>query len=391
VADTAARRRIVSVVGTRPEAIKMVPVVRALAARGEAAQTVLLTGQHSGLAAHFAALDCDLRELGVDPGGLSHEALTWGLTQQLEEALPAQPCDLVLVQGDTASALAGALAARACGIPVGHVEAGLRSFDPAQPWPEEGIRIAVDILSDLLFAPTAGAAANLAAEPLVTGTVHVTGNSGIDALMEARAALGPVPAARPGKRRTILVTCHRKENQGVGIVAIAAAIRRLVAELPVEIVLPLHPNRHVRAAVAAALEGAPHVRLIEPVCHAGMVRLILESWLVLTDSGGLQEEAPTLGRPVLALREVTERQEAVASGNVALVGTDPNRIVAAVATLLGDLSSYRLMARPTLLFGDGRASARIADAVGAWLLSRPPASAARPAALVPQAAPLAVR
>jgi UDP-N-acetylglucosamine 2-epimerase (non-hydrolysing) len=276
------------------------------------------------------------------------------------------PPDLVLVQGDTTSALAGALAAADCGVPLGHVEAGLRSFDLQQPFPEEGNRIAIDRLSNLLFAPTAAAAANLAAEPEIRGKVIVTGNTGIDALFAARDAAGPPPPQKD--RKLILVTCHRRENQGAAMIGICRALRRLVSEFPVRVILPLHLNRHVREAMKGALRAVQHIDLIDPVGHHEMVQLMLASWIILTDSGGLQEEGAALGRPVLVLRNVTERGEAAA--NIELVGTAEAAIVAAVTRLMEEPERHRRMAVPSPAFGDGRAAPRIADAVAAFLLAR---------------------
>ncbi|HEV2747995.1 MAG TPA: UDP-N-acetylglucosamine 2-epimerase (non-hydrolyzing) [Allosphingosinicella sp.] len=355
---------IVSVVGTRPEAIKMAPVLRALAERG-LCQQLLLTGQHA-LPAGLLNLPAAVHDLAVDPREQSVDRLRQRIQAAICGHLAARLPDLMLVQGDTTSAVAGAIAARACGIPLGHVEAGLRSFDLRQPWPEEGNRIAIDRLSDLLFAPTRAAANNLAVDRQINAWIYITGNTGIDALYAARTAL-PRPERRPD-RKLILVTCHRRENQGAAMTRIAAALRRLVAELPVEIVLPLHPNRHVRAAIEHLLSDEPHITLLPPVEHGEMVRLMVASWLILTDSGGLQEEGPALGRPVLVLRNVTERPEAAA--NMELVGTNADRIFAAVSRLLTEPDRYARMAMPALPFGDGRAAARIADAVEAFLLAR---------------------
>ena len=363
-------QRVVSVVGTRPEAIKMAPLVRALAERPWVWQEVVLTGQHTGLAAMCGrATRTDLRELDCAPRGRTAMKLRETLHRVLAGHLKQAPADLVLVQGDTASAFAGALAARDCGVPLGHVEAGLRSFDLRQPWPEEGNRVAIDALSDLLFAPTEAAARNLAADWRVKGRVFVTGNTGIDALFEARSRL-PAATAEEQDRKTILVTCHRKENRGEPVRAVCAALKRLVRELPLRVELPLHPNRHVRGEIEALLGGEEWISLREPLEHEDMVALIDRSWLILTDSGGLQEEGPALGKPVLVLRNVTERGEAVETENVALVGTATERIVAAVTALLDDEERYARMARPSLPFGDGRASARIADAIEAWLRVR---------------------
>jgi UDP-N-acetylglucosamine 2-epimerase (non-hydrolysing) len=376
--------RIISVVGTRPEAIKMAPVATALAARPGLDHRILLTGQHEGLAGHFDVAAGLVRQLDYDPRGRTMRGLRESLRALLSDRFRRQRIDLVLVQGDTASAIAGARAARDCGIPVGHVEAGLRSFDLRRPFPEEGHRIAIDRVAELLFAPTEEAARNLREEARVRGIVLVTGNTGIDALLRTRERLEPRrPAVDP--RRLVLVTCHRRENHGPPVRAVCDAVKRIVAELPLRVVVALHPNRHVRRAVEEALAGTAHVELAEPLGYEEMVRLMDESWLILSDSGGLQEEAPALGTPLLVLRDVTERPEAVASGNIALVGTDTACIVAAVARLLASPEDHAQMARPALPFGDGRASERIADAVEAWASSPRPSSAGRAAAPALQA------
>lgn len=361
---------LVSIVGTRPEAIKMAPVARALARLPGARHEIFLTGQHDGLARYFDPGQ-SLRQLRFDPGRRSVESLREALRALLRGCFQRRRIDLVLVHGDTTSAAAGAFAARDCGIALAHVEAGLRSFDLAQPWPEEGHRVAIDSLAELLFAPTEAAADNLRRERPVKGRILVTGNSGIDALLETRARIAartPLPAA--DGRRLILATCHRRENQGAPARAVCAALKRAVLELPVRVAAPLHLNPRVRGAIERALAGVENVQLLEPLDYEPMVRLMDESWLILTDSGGLQEEAPALGRPVLVLRNVTERPEALATGSLELVGTDPDRIVAAVAGLLADEARYARMARPAFPFGDGRASERIAAAVGAWLAER---------------------
>jgi UDP-N-acetylglucosamine 2-epimerase (non-hydrolysing) len=358
---------VVSVVGTRPEAIKMAPVARALANRRGLDHQILLTGQHPGLSPYFEGDADGVRPLPFNPSGRTPDGLREALHALLRGAFRERPADLVLVHGDTTSAVAGARAALDCGIPIGHVEAGLRSFDLDQPFPEEGNRIAIDAMADLLFAPTESAARNLRLERAAQGRIWVTGNSGIDALFEARERTAR-PAGPPlgGERRLILATCHRRENQGEPVQAVCKALQRMVRELPVRVAAPLPLNPFARRGLEEALAGIEHIESIEPLGYGEMVRLMESSWLILTDSGGLQEEAPALGKPVLVLRNVTERPEALASGSLELVGTEPDRIVAAVAGLLCDGAKYARMARPALPFGDGKASERIADAIEAW-------------------------
>jgi UDP-N-acetylglucosamine 2-epimerase len=370
VKDGDGLRRVVSIVGTRPEAIKMAPLARVLAARPRLEHKVVLTGQHKALGALFEGLpEGTVRELQFDPSKRSAPRLREGLHRLLCGAFAGAPADLVLVHGDTSTALAGAFAARSCGIPIGHVEAGLRSFNFKQPWPEEGYRVAIDALSDLLFAPTEAAAENLRRDPRVNGQIFVTGNTGIDALFAARgeSALRPATLAEDGGRRRIVATCHRKENQGEPLQSICAALKRLGREEPVDIVVPLPVNRHARSALEEALGGAPGITLIEPLPYGEMVRLLDESWLILTDSGGLQEEGAALGTPVFVLRPVTERPEALATNNLMLVGTEEEAIVRSVSRLLREPDHYELMSRPSLAFGDGKASPRIADAIERWL------------------------
>lgn len=361
-------QKVVWIVGTRPEAIKLRPVIRALAERPWLDQQVILTGQHRGLAAAFDFLPTEaVEDLAIDPAEQSAGEISETIHYRLCSRLDRRDADLVLVQGDTSSAYAGALAARDRGIALGHVEAGLRTFNLQQPWPEEGHRVAIDALSDLLFAPSEIATSNLAAEPEVRGAVYLTGNSGIDALLQARTAASPLPAPDPCRKR-ILLTCHRRENRGEPLRQIASACRRLVAELPLEIVLPLHPNPKGRRNIERLLGGVRDIHLIEPLEYGAMVALMDSSWLIATDSGGIQEEAPALGKPVLVLRNVTERAEAIETANAELVGTDSDRIFATVAQLLTDGDRYRRMATPCFPFGDGNASARIADAIEQFLL-----------------------
>jgi UDP-N-acetylglucosamine 2-epimerase (non-hydrolysing) len=278
----------------------------------------------------------------------------------LRRLLPIDPPDLLVVQGDTSSALGGALAAREIGLPLAHVEAGLRTHDPNMPWPEEANRVTIDRLADLLFAPTLGNAANLRRDK-VTGEIRVTGNSGIDALAEL---VGPLPV-KPGRRWwprrgfRLLVTCHRRENWGTGLESLAEALIAL-GETGIQSDVLLPPNAKVAQRLNGLLADHAHVRLVPPLSHSATIEAMREADLVLTDSGGMQEEAPALGIPLLILRNKTERPEAISSGSAELVGTDRDRIVTRVHELRRDRAALNLMRRPALPFGDGEAASRIA-------------------------------
>ena len=275
------------------------------------------------------------------------------------------PPALLIVQGDTSSALGAAQAGFDRSVPVAHVEAGLRTGDPASPWPEESYRTAIDAQATLLFAPTEGAASNLCAET-VPGAIFVTGNTGIDALRAAEASLPPA-LLRERTRPQLLVTCHRRESWGDGLEAISEALRSLAGSALADIRFVLHPNRHVARAMHALLAGCEGIVLVEPCGHREMLALMRDADLILSDSGGMQEEAPGLGVPLLVLREKTERPEGVASGNAVLVGTDPKRILAEVERLLRDPLALSAMSRRAFPFGDGRSAGRIGGLVAAWL------------------------
>jgi len=275
--------------------------------------------------------------------------------------------DLLVVQGDTSSALGAALAGFTAGIPVAHVEAGLRTHDPSLPWPEEEYRTAIDADADLLFAPTELAAANLRAEK-VGGEIHVTGNSGIDALLGTVSRLPP-PSLRDSRVRRLLVTCHRRESWQDGLGSIAAALAELAGQ-GVEADFILHPNPFVATSMRRLLNGVRGVRLIDPCGHEELLLRMRDADLVLSDSGGIQEEAPALGVALLILRGKTERPEGIATGNSRLVGTDRGRIVAEVRRLLDDPAALAAMSRPALPFGDGRSGPRIASIIMSWLQQR---------------------
>jgi UDP-N-acetylglucosamine 2-epimerase (non-hydrolysing) len=274
--------------------------------------------------------------------------------------LPIDPPDLLVVQGDTSSALGGALAARETGILLAHVEAGLRSFDPNLPWPEETNRVTIDRFADLLFAPTSGNAANLRHEK-VGGEVHITGNSGIDALAQLVGPLPLKPRRRwwPRREFRLLVTCHRRENWGSGLEGLARSIN-LLADRRVSSDIVLPPNPKVTERMTSLFAVGDRIRLIPPMSHRATVEAMRRVDLVLSDSGGIQEEAPALGAPLLVLRDKTERPEGLAAGSMELVGTDPERIVETVTRLRRDRRAMKAMARPCLPFGDGHSASRIA-------------------------------
>ncbi len=325
---------------------------------------LVFTGQHPVLdpasfgLADFASLHLDCPGC-VDPGQHVDEV------RRALRAAMAPPPALIIVQGDTSSALGAAQAGFEAGVPVAHVEAGLRTHDPASPWPEEGYRTAIDAAATLLFAPTDLAAANLAAEG-TPGAVFVTGNSGIDATLAAEARLPP-PGLRETGKPTLLVTCHRRESWGEGLAGIARAMRTIGKSGTAQVRFVLHPNPHVAATMRALLDGQAGIDLVQPCDHPAMLALLREADLIVSDSGGIQEEAPALGVPLLVLRDKTERPEGLASGNSLLVGTDPARIVAEVERLLGDPVALAVMSRRALPFGDGHASGRIAGLIDEWL------------------------
>jgi len=364
------RAPILVVFGTRPEAIKLFPVIRALSlATGRPVRTCV-TAQHRGMLDQVLAIagltpdhDLDLMEPGQSLDRLTARLLT-GLGEVMDREAPA----MVVVQGDTATAMAGALAAYYRKVPIAHVEAGLRSGDIYQPWPEEVNRRMIAPIAALHFAPTETAAAALRAEGIAADRVHVTGNSVIDALHWTRSRIAADPAlaadldpvlARMAGRRIVLVTTHRRENFGDGMAAIARALRRIAARADVGILFPVHPNPQVASVMDRELGDHPGIARIAPLDYPHFVRALDAAHIVLTDSGGVQEEAPALGKPVLVMRETTERPEGVAAGTARLVGTDEDRIVAELFTLLDEPDRYAAMARAHNPFGDGDSADRI--------------------------------
>jgi UDP-N-acetylglucosamine 2-epimerase (non-hydrolysing) len=291
------------------------------------------------------------------------------VTGELLSRLRPEP-DLLVVQGDTSSALGAALAGFIAGVPVAHVEAGLRTHDPLLPWPEEEYRIAIDAQADLLFAPTERAATNLRLES-VRGEVHVTGNTGIDALCAAQSRLPPTPSTVLEAPSRILVTCHRRESWGEGLRSIAAALSLIARDGLALIDFVLHPNAHVAATMRHLLDSTRGISLIPPCSQGELVRRMREAELILSDSGGIQEEAAALGAPLLILREKTERPECIESGNARLVGTSTERIVSEVRRLFENPFERLAMARPALPFGHGNAGQHIASIIVSWLERRP--------------------
>jgi UDP-N-acetylglucosamine 2-epimerase (non-hydrolysing) len=328
---------------------------------------LVLTGQHPTLdPAEFGLEAFPAVRLGCPGEEDPHQHVQRVIAAMLPVLRPAP--DLLVVQGDTSSALGGALSGSLAGVPIAHVEAGLRTHDPCLPWPEEEYRTAIDARADLLFAPTERAAANLRAEA-VQGQVHMTGNTGIDALLATEARLSAQALVTEGPPR-ILVTCHRRESWGEGLKSIAAALIEVAGDGAAKIDFVLHPNLHVAAMMRQSLDSIRGISLIPPCTQSELVRRMREADLVLSDSGGIQEEAAALGAPLLVLREKTERPEAVACGNARLVGTSVERIVAEVRRLLDNPCERLAMARPAFPFGDGKAAPQIARIIKQWLDAR---------------------
>jgi UDP-N-acetylglucosamine 2-epimerase (non-hydrolysing) len=327
--------------------------------------TLVLTGPHFALdPAEFGLELYPAVRLGC-PGEEDPNRHVQAVTTAMLPLLSPAP-DLVVVQGDTSSALGAALAASLAGVAVAHVEAGLRTHDPRLPWPEEEYRTSIDARADLLFAPTETAVANLRAEG-VRGEVHLTGNTGIDALKATEARLAAQPLVVE-KLPRILVTCHRRESWGEGLKSVATALVEIARDGASTIELVLHPNAHVAAIMRQSLDSIRGISLIAPCTQIDLIRRMREVDLILSDSGGIQEEATALGTPLLVLREKTERPEAIASGNARLVGTSSDRIIAEVRRLLENPYERLTMARPAFPFGDGHAAPRIAEVIHRFLV-----------------------
>lgn len=360
--------KVMTIFGTRPEAIKMAPVVQELLSRPAVDVKVCLTAQHREMldqVVSLFALPVDY-DLDIMQSGQSLFDITARVLRGLEEVLSRERPDYVLVHGDTTTTFTAALAAFYQQIPVAHVEAGLRTWNLSSPFPEEANRQLTGILADIHFAPTETARRNLLSENKKESSIFVTGNTVIDALLatvkKEYVFSDPAIEAIEEHKRVILVTTHRRENLGDPMHHVYRALRRLVERVPdTEVVFPVHRNPLVRKAAEEELDGVPGIHLVDPMEYEPFTNLMARSAIVLTDSGGIQEEAPSLGKPVLVLRDTTERPEAVKAGTVRLVGTDEERIYESAYELLTHEEAYRAMAEAVNPYGDGKAARRIVD------------------------------
>ncbi len=365
---TSQQTKVMFIYGTRPETIKLAPVIKELRSDPDFQTIVTVTGQHRqmldqamdvfGLQADY---DLNVMQENQTLSGLSQRILA-GLSDIFADCRP----DIVLVQGDTTSVLIGALSAFYHGVKVGHVEAGLRTADKRNPFPEEINRRLAGVIANLHFAPTAAARGNLVRECIDPSTIFITGNSQIDALLsvvDSNLKLPVEVAPRPG-RRTILMTTHRRENLDGALTEIYRAVKKALADFPdVDVIFPMHLNPKVRSVVMEELQLSDRVRLLDPFDYRTMANVMARSYLVLTDSGGLQEEAPSLGVPVLVTRTNTERPEGIAAGTARLAGTTEAGVSAALNELLGNADTYRRMSHAVNPYGDGKASFRIRKAL----------------------------
>ena len=375
----AAKKKVMLVFGTRPEAIKMAPLVHAVSAHPQLEALTVVTAQHRQMLDQVLEIfdikpdvDLDIMQPGQSLPSVTARILQ-GMTPVFDELKP----DIVLVHGDTSTTLSAALAAFYAKIPVGHVEAGLRTGDMQAPWPEEMNRRLTSPLSSLHFAPTASSRANLLREGIADESIHVTGNTVIDALLQMDERIRTDAALQEQMRNRfqfldatkplILVTGHRRENFGGGFERICKALGTIAKRRDVQIVYPVHLNPNVQEPVRRHLSGLENVHLIEPQDYLPFVYLMQQAHIILTDSGGVQEEAPSLGKPVLVMRDTTERPEALDAGTVELVGTDDERIVAALERLLDDPVEYSRMSEAHNPYGDGNACQRTVDAIVATI------------------------
>ncbi|MDZ8260376.1 non-hydrolyzing UDP-N-acetylglucosamine 2-epimerase [Nostoc sp. ChiQUE01b] len=368
------QKRVCIILGTRPEAIKLAPVIQVFQNSSEFQLQVILTGQHREMVEQVMQLfniksDYNLEIMQVQQ---SLNDITCRSLQGLEELFKVKKPDLVIVQGDTTTAFAAALAAFYQKIPIGHVEAGLRTDDIFNPYPEEANRRLISQITQLHFAPTPWAVENLHRSG-VLGEIHMTGNTVIDALLNVAATqiVCDVPGLNWESYRVLLATVHRRENWGEPLLAIAQAFLHILDKFPdTALLLPLHRNPTVRVPLQELLGNHPRIFLTDPLDYGELVGAIGRSHLLLTDSGGLQEEAPSLGKPVLVLRDTTERPEAVVAGTAKLVGTTTENIFAAAAELLSDSDAYEAMANAINPFGDGHAAERILQIVQNYFMGK---------------------
>ena len=358
------RKSILCVIGTRPEAIKMAPVILRLQERSHFSVRVLATAQHRQMLDQvlgFFGIQPDL-DLDIMRPNQALTTLTARLLLDLDDVLSAEKPDAVLIQGDTTTVMTVALACFYHNIPVGHVEAGLRTWNMRNPFPEEANRVIAGKLSKWHFAPTEGSKQNLLRDAVQSDSIFVTGNTVIDALLMTADREIPLGVKIDPEKRLVLVTAHRRENFGEPFRNVCSALRRLALANPnVEFLYPVHPNPNVKDVAYETLSGLDNFRLCEPLDYAPFVAAMKRAHIVISDSGGVQEEAPALGKPVLVLRSETERPEAVSEGVVKLVGTDEEQIVREAQKLLDDEGSYLAMARGVSPYGDGKAAGRIAD------------------------------
>lgn len=365
--------KVLTVFGTRPEAIKMAPVIAELEKYPALIENRnCLTGQHREMVAPLIDLfnirvDYDL-DLMRENQTLEH--ITTSVLHEVSRILRDERFDLLLVQGDTTTSMAAALAAFYCGVKIGHIEAGLRTFDKRHPYPEEANRKIIDAVADLFFAHSEMAKQHLLNEGIAEGRIAVTGNTVIDALLEVSSRpfsfSGTSLASLPfDSKKIILVTAHRRESFGGPFESICLSLRQLALKYRDQIVLvyPVHRNPNVRQVVSSVLSGIDNVLLIDPLDYMPLVHLMKRAYMVLTDSGGLQEEAPSLGKPVLVLRKVTERQEGVAAGTLKVIGMDSADIVAAASRLLDDAAAYQAMTSKANPYGDGTARIKIVQRI----------------------------
>lgn len=371
--------KVLTVFGTRPEAIKMAPVVKLLAKMPMIEAKVCVTGQHRQMldqVLDLFAIKPDF-DLNLMKSGQELAGLTCGVLTEMQTALRTWRPDWVLVHGDTTTTMATSLAAYYEKIPVGHIEAGLRTSNIYSPWPEEMNRRIVTTVASLHFAPTSRAQQNLVHEGVAENVIHVTGNTVIDALLDVirrlksdamvRQAMENQFAFLDRQKKLVLVTGHRRENFGIGLNNICMGLTKIARRPDIEIVYPVHLNPNVQKPVQRLLGGNQNIHLLAPLDYLPFVYLMDRAEIVLTDSGGIQEEAPSLGKPVLVMRDTTERPEGIDAGTVKLVGTDTKAIAAAAIELLDNAASYRRMATAVNPYGDGNAAERIGSIISRQL------------------------